>query len=84
MRKTTTTERLKKKKVELEQAKKRMTETQAKITKIQKEIAELETFEILNLSKELKIPSSEIRSLIIEVVERKRAAERTEISKQME
>ena len=74
MAKLTNTERHKKKHAELEAAKKQLTTTQAKIARLKNEIAELENFEILSLSKELNKPSSEIRSLLLELIEKKKAA----------
>lgn len=74
MAKLTNTERLEKKHAELEAAKKQLTATQAKIARLNKEIAELENFEILSLSKELNKPSSEIRSLLLELIEKEKAA----------
>lgn len=74
MAKMTSAERLEKKRAELESAKKRLAGEQAKISRLGKEIAELENFEILSLSKELNKPSSEIRSLLLELIEKQKAA----------
>jgi phage terminase Nu1 subunit (DNA packaging protein) len=74
MAKRTNAERLEKKQAELAAAKKRLAAEQAKINRLGKEIAELENFEILALSKELNKPTAEIRSLLLELVEKRQSA----------
>jgi hypothetical protein len=74
MAKITAGERLEKKQAELETAKKQLVEVQEKIARLNKEITELENYEILALTKELDMPSSEIRSLLQELIEKKNLA----------
>lgn len=79
MAKITNAERLEKKKAELAAAKNRLAAEQSKITRLGKEIAEIENFEILALSKELNKPTAEIRSLLLELIEKqKREGEKPE------
>lgn len=60
-------QRIEKKKSELEKITARIAADQAKAAKLTKEISELESFELVSLSKELNIPTAEIRSLLIEI-----------------
>ena len=74
MAKFTHAERLEKKQAELAAAKKQLAAAQEKIARLNKEITELENFEILSLTKKLDKPSSEIRSLLQELIDKKNAA----------
>ena len=70
MAKTTNAEKINRKQSELVAAKAQLQKIQMKIDRLNKEIAELENFEILALSKDLKKPASEIKSLLIELIEK--------------
>ena len=71
-----TTSKLEQKKAQLAAVKERILKEQSKVAKLQKEIIELENFEILALSRELGKPSSEIRSLLQELIEKNNAADK--------
>lgn len=68
---STNAERIEKKKAEIVAA-------QEKISRLKKEIAELENFEINALAKDIKTVSSETKSLILELIEKDRAAKKAE------
>ena len=59
------------KKAQLAAVKEQIKKGQEKAAKLQKEIAELENYEILSLAKELNKPSSEIRTLLQELIDKK-------------
>lgn len=76
MAKKSTEERIKEKKAALEKANSQMAALQAKIKKLTSEIEELENFEILSLTKGLAMPTSELKSLILELKEKKELKEK--------
>lgn len=76
MAKKATEERIKEKKTALEKANSQMAALQAKIKKLKEEIEELENFEILSLTKGLDMPVSELKSLIMELKEKKEIKEK--------
>ena len=61
MAKPSLAEKLERKRAELERA------LQHRITELKKSIAEMETFEIVALTKELNMPTTELRSLLVEL-----------------
>lgn len=76
MAKKSTEERIKEKKAALEKANSQMAALQAKIKKLTAEIEELENFEILSLTRGLAMPTSELKSLILELKEKKELKEK--------
>lgn len=76
MAKKSTEERIREKKATLEKANSQMAALQTKIKKLTSEIEELENFEILSLTKGLAMPTSELKSLILELKEKKELKEK--------
>lgn len=76
MAKKTTEDRLKQKKEALEKAYEQLSALQTKIKKLTQEIEELETFEILSLTRGLSMPTSELKSLLLELKEKREMKER--------
>ena len=70
-----TTSKLVQKKAQLAAVKEQIKKGQEKAAKLQKEIEELENYEILSLAKELNKPTSEIRTLLQELIDKKNAAD---------
>lgn len=76
MAKKSTEEWIREKKAALEKANSQMAALQAKIKKLTAEIEELENFEILSLTRGLAMPTSELKSLILELKEKKELKEK--------
>ncbi len=67
MAKPSLAEKLERKRAELERALQQQAALQHRITELKKSIAEMETFEIVALTKELNMPTTELRSLLVEL-----------------
>ena len=76
MAKKSTEERIREKKAALMKSTAQLSTLQSKIKKLTEEIEELENFEILSLTKGLAMPTSELKSLLLELKEKKELNEK--------
>ena len=76
MAKKSTEDRIREKKAALMKGNAHLSALQSKIKKLTGEIEELENFEILSLTRGLAMPTSELKSLILELKEKKEIREK--------